>query len=759
MKPVTGYSSMSLLQLLAPEDVPFNMPAPTLFDPSKSSAFVPGVKQEIFDRVPVSPLGTEERRPKRVRTSLPFDSPQTQMLTVETVEDLVHLVDWKYLKLHYDFNTTIRQSKYYIAKGVSRREKAQKVDDTTPEVISRKHCSKTKCLTSHNVQHLKFLLTIDAFTLNTPGFCEISETDLVQLFEIYFYKLNSVFPIVFEAEFWELYKRNRIPNIVMYAVVLNAARDELSTPILARSFTNGRAFKDNHARFLNELEMKIRQLLMFLPELGDTEKLARLITQLLLSLCFKFNKFGNEQSSSDIGNCVSLGFSLLIHQRFFHNRIAKEGATKKSEYLKRLWWILFAFDRMNALFNGKGMYIKRLDFNILRPTDMPHLDKIVELAYSLEDTIIAVFRPTRIVAGKEIVSPLDTLDGDPVFRPSELIEKELKVLEDVAAMRQKFTEYKQYETTSTGHIPGIPVEKYRDRIVYFLERLIHHQIILILRTGQIKYSENFPHLDEFSLGLVEKLLLAFEFLKDGRGHQLINAAPIIPLIILAAFSVPMTARLRIMAKLNEPNEPKEDKQLRKVTRIVYAYLDELRLFADKWWFVDEVVTSMQKFIGRNERKSDAATRKEKTRMDQVTNAEDAEQVLPALLSITSPGFYDGVLEDDTSEEEAEKILECELLTPGVVNTRTLVPPAMEFNPPMYFSADDLALRTFEARTMASAVDVQSRPAISSRDSLSSSEDVVFDVAQLAELVTNETSFVPSVMDFFNEQNYDMTYWA
>lgn len=125
---------------------------------------------------------------------------------------------------------------------------------------------------------------------------------------------------------------------MLYAVVLNAARDELAEPILKRSFINQEEdFSKNHISFLNKLDKKIRQLLIFLPELGDTEKLVRLVTQVLLAHCFKYNKFGSEQSSGDIIDCIGYSYSLVILQDFFHKKIVQTGAAKKSAYLRRLW--------------------------------------------------------------------------------------------------------------------------------------------------------------------------------------------------------------------------------------------------------------------------------------------------------------------------------------------------------------------------------------------------------------------------------------
>lgn len=697
---------------------------------------------------------------------------------IDNVESVIEKIDWRYLKRHYDFNTTIRQARFYFAKTLTRKQYLNsKVDTISEEVLTRKHSAKCKKLGIHNVLHYRFLLSLHAFTLNTPGFYEISETDLLKLYEIYFYKVNSVLPIVFEAEFWELYKRNKIPTIISYAIVLVISRDELAEPILARSFVNnGASFRANQIRFLTELEMKIRQLLIFLPELGDTEKLARLVTQLLLSLNFKFNKFGNEQSSHDLAQCISYAYSLLIHQEFFHVRIAKEGAQKKSVYLKHVWWVIFTLDRFNALMNGKAMFIKRLDFNVARPTDLPSLDKLVGLAYTLEDTLIAVSRPPRVIDGKETIAAQETTSGDPQFRPGAFIKEEMEFNRDHEKLRALFTEYRKYETPLDSHLPGIPVEKYRDRAVFFLSRILCNQIVLVLRIGQVKYSDDAPDMDEFSLVLSESFLLLLELWKDGRDAKLVMEIPLVPLIMLVAFSVPLTARMRIISKLkNVSNTSIDFKRVQKVMDLSKIFLRELKKFGEKWWFVNEVVSAIDSVNNKMTKVSDGSpepkrrrrssanepvVKRERVSVDSlVTDPSDVESVLPPLLSITSPGFYDEVITKDVSDDEdgdSGDEMDGDAAAAEEVSIKTLLPPMMKnFIIPTFTTAEDLASRAQEIRNLSSTGDIMHEPVapehlISSCESITSAEDFNFDIGKLAEVVTDETSFVPGALDFWSE---------
>lgn len=704
----------------------------------------------------------------------------------DEIENMIDRIDWRYLKQHWDFNTTIHQSRFYFSKIPSRTSYSTKGNKPLMVALAKRRTAKSKYLGPHNAMHFKFLLAIHAFTLDTPGFCAMSEVDLLQLYEIYFFKVNSVFPIVFESEFWELYKHNVIPSIIIFAVVLTAAQDELAKPILARSFIDKdpKNFKKNHVRFLTELEMKIRQLLIFLPELGDSEKLVRLTTQLLLSHNFKFNKFGNEQSSHDIADCASYAYSLLIHQDFFHVRICQEGALKKSVFLKHLWWVIVIFDRFNATMNGKAMFIARRDFNIAHPTDLPHLNNLVDLAFDLEDTLVAVFRPPRTMGGKiaEGLPEMETQAEDAKFSPAKFIEKEMKIINDVEAMKEIFTDYRKYETRGT-HLPGISVGRYRDRMVYFLTRFVSMNIVLILRTGQVKFLNASPHLDDFSLMLSDSFLTVFQMLKDGRGHQLLMASPLIPLLMLAVFSIPLTSRLRIISKVKKLRQDIDTKQMIKVNDLSKNFLVELETFANNWWFVHEVVASIKKLNPKMSKELDirqeatmpkkrkrstnpevSVAKREKLSIHSlVDDAPDSVKLLPTLLSITSPGYYDESIkssedEDDDADLSNPKDYESEMH----VHNKMLEPPMFRHSmflltPSDILTAQDLANRAQEVRDLfnSNAFEDNGRSNVSPGQAGSvGSEEVNFDVGQMAELVSTETSFVPSIMDFFNDQSHE-----
>lgn len=688
---------------------------------------------------------------------------------LEFVDQIIEKVDHHFLKHHFDFNTTLQRTKvtfkcYRASDRLPSKDlidgkkiKKEPIDFGDP-VIKKESLFNNVFLTELNIEHFKFLLCLHAFTLNTPGFCIISPSDLKKLFEIYFYKVNSIFPMVFEEEFWELYSRNKIPNVMLYAVVLNAARDELAEPILKRSFVNKNVeFSKNYISFLNKLEMKIRQLLMFLPELADTEKLTRLVTQVLLAHSFKYNKFGSEQSSGDITDCIGYAHSLAIHQDFFHKKIIQSGAVKKSLYLRRLWWVLFIFDRFNGLLNGKAFFIRRLDFNIDRPTDMPSLDKLVGLAYTLEDTSIAIYRTKR--KSDKDAAPIqpDKAPGDPEFNPRLIVENEFKLINDPSHNRRNLV---VDAISENCHLPTISKEVYRNRIIYFLERLVNFWVILILRLSQIKAMNGNFDQDSFLVLLNERIFESFKALRGEHGHKLVITTPVIPLVLLSAFSSPIKAQMFGRRKLSKEADKGRPVESFKITD---SYKKELAHFADKWWFIKEVLRTFEQLQQQVETSKDneplATHRFERKNVDKLsigsllTAVNDAETVLPLQLSIASPGFYEEVFvkeeEDDEVEpempmepkEKAETVGENSLQKMSASSSIEVIP----------VNDDSLAEQPTEDGwgTSSDLNNLVLGSEMANSMKLLLADEVNFDISDMAEMVNLEMSFIPTVMDFFN----------
>lgn len=706
-----------------------------------------------------------------IRPNSVFSSPP--VLSPENVDSIIHKVDWRLLKRVFDFNTSIKETAVYLTKSLSRKETTDTKRVTLTEVLSRKHRNKRRFLSSRNTPHFKYLLSIQAFTLNSPGFFEVTQSDLLKLFEIYFYKINSIFPIVHEKEFWELYKKNKVPNIMVYAIVILSARDDMAIPILQRSLRpNGNLFQENQNKLIYELEAKVRQLLLFLPELEDTEKLTRLTTQLLLSLNFTFNKFGNEQSSHDLFDCISYAFSLLFHHDFFHRRLIKEGAEKKSVYLQHLWWVIFIFDRYNALLNGKAVVIKRSDFNISRPEALPHLDRLVSLAYALEDTLIAAFRPSRIIKGKETVI-METLPGDPVFKSSKLLRDYDKISTRIEELRGILHDSNVGRATKIGCLPEMPVATYRERHVLFLEEIIKTHLGLILRTGHLKCLRNCDEIDEPSLKFSQSFLDLLDMLKNGQGYELVMPIPLIPLILLVGLSVPLTSRMRMASKLKGiPSDSHGYRKMVEIGDLCDKYIKEFEILGQKWWFVHEVMESIEGFNRKANNTFSSQPQKKKGSRDSKSSCRDKLSInslvtsegsgIPAHSSMTSPGFYDEVIDDDEGDEEESDsgcASEDDATYRDALLYHLLVPPAMSMSAE---SAAPTVVIEEPAPTEAVSEQPASQPAsvlLLSSNEVSPfgnqfqfvNDNARWDREFLAEQFDDDTKFFPNILHYFSEQ--------
>lgn len=669
----------------------------------------------------------------------PSQSDTADLLRPSKIRDNIHCVNWQYFKQKFNFNCTLRQALTYISQIYSRKGVEHNQPEFSKVELQRKAQSEFPTLLSQHVFTVQYLLAIHAFTLNTPGFFEISGADLVKLFDIFFYKVNSIFPIINEHEFWELHRHDRVPNVTIYAMVLVVARDELAEPILDRSFIKGE-FNENLKTLITELEMKIRQLLLFLPELGDHDKLLRFVVHLLLTLSLRFNKTGNEQSSLDLSVCVSLAYALLIHQLFFLDLVAKRGnlGEQRARYLRNLFWVLVIFDRFNAMTHSKGMFVKRRDYNVARP-DSPHLNRLVTLVYELEDTMVAAFRPPR--SSLAVVPPMETQEGDPEFQPARLVHEEMQYLKNPASMLEVFTKYRLQSSNNPSHLPRVPAAEYCDRMVFFLERYIRGMIVLILRNGQIKYDT--VHVDEMLLVLSDAFYRLFEMLKDGCGHQLVMSMPLIPSQMLVAFSIPLSMRLQAIKLLKCIGDDTIDyNKLAHASDLSRSILSELEKYAPKWWFVNEVLLLIAGFrhsIGELPR-----TSHERVLIPLLV---DDKETLPPLTSISSPGYYDLVIKKEEIEEEQAK-------SGGEVHTKVLMPPLLrdlllETDVTIPLTTERLALRAKDLRDMIGSSD-NIAP-----ESLSSAEDLNFDLGRFAEMINTELNFMPSMSEVFQDSLLDI----
>lgn len=592
-------------------------------------------KLEESDHIPASSVTTSIHDSVCSEDEDAYDSLYDQPIPIATEEN-IHRINSEFLKKKFRFSTNLRQSTFVIIADfeiskdpLHRRPKVEEIP-LGPDQVSR----------------MNYMFSIHAFTLSTPGLCEIVDEDLVALFKIYFYKFNSVFPVVFEAEFWELYQRGSVPAIIIYAMVLLVARDDLATPIMARSLRGRGLFDQKLRQFIVTTDTKLRQLFLFLPEIGDTDKLTYLVTHLLLCLNFKPFKFGNEQAVQDFLQALSLAMSMMIQLELYHSKISLAGAAAKSAYLKNVWWVLVIFDRLNAVLNGKSFFIKRRDFDIPRPVDLPHLDQLVEAAFNLEDTVVLIYRPPNANPKDNErdrgIPEMETLPSLPPFNPTDFAHREFLLLRDHRFLREMFAvdDMEDFE----GVIPKMSLHQYGKRMSFYLCRVINIFSLFLIRSYGPKPPAIF---DSYLVMLSESLLFIHKLVKGNSGHKFLLENSFIVLVVLKFLFVPLASLFRILNSVRKKEMPLREAKSKfdRLKELLKIYISELKPFEKNWWFVEQPLRQVHNLCIFNEdgERHDATEKRSKVAIDSLVDPSDAELVLPLFSSITSPAHYDEAL--------------------------------------------------------------------------------------------------------------------
>lgn len=467
----------------------------------------------------------------------------------------------------------------------------------------------------------QYLAAIHAFTLSSPEF-QFSQADEHQLVELYFRKFNLVFPIVHAQRFWDDYHEGKAQTILVYAMVLVISRDNLAQPILRRVFDRslGRTlsedeYNDHFVLFMTDLEQKIRQVLMVLPQLGDIDKLTKLVVHLLLSQHFKFDRLGNEHSSHDFTAALNLAGSLAIQMKP-HRPISRE----KETYANNLWWICYVFDRLNAVVNCRFVFIRHDDFNVELPYNNPQLMKLVQLAVTFEKMLFAFFQPF-----------------DNSHRRDDSKETREKLFDIEEFQRIEF-ELCAQERAQAAADPaaklGFEAGDYIENSIDFLRRMMNN--VVIIASQKSRYDDpRYPNHIIDGHALQASLNILF-YLNRIHADNLMN----IPLVCWC-ITVAMSCLLKRHAKeaLRTERTP-----LPPVDYTLQDYLDTLERFSSKWWVLDEIHSLTTDFVRKLKLKENDLPRPEPVRYD----SEVLEMRTPQLADFASPlahgGNYDSYLE-------------------------------------------------------------------------------------------------------------------
>lgn len=422
-----------------------------------------------------------------------------------------------------------------------------------------------------NEKVYKFLVSIDAFTLG------IEKDDLIYLLKVYFFKINSIFPIVYEKAFWEDFHENKTQSLLIYSIILVILRDKLAELTLKKCFNKVLTdlnFQQKLITFMTDLEFKIRQLILILPQLGIDDKFTMLKVSLLLSLHFNFNSFGNETNSHDLTDAVNLAMGLGIHMKNFG-----ELNPSMAEYSKNLFWCCFIFDRFNAINNSRCLFVRADDFNIDLPFDSIKLLKLVQLAKSIEDMVSAVYRPfntTNLTVTRDR------------YRKFNIIEFEN--IEFSLCNKEKADNYNSLEVDSDL----FNVDEYAESTINLLIRILNNAVIVL---GQkAKYDDPtipdaIPELAAFNAAL--NINWYFERVNDS---LLLNIC-ILPWAISVPLALALKRKARDCLRLQEEQPIALD----------FTWEDTIRnleRLSSSWWIVDEICKQARDFVQKLEANHD-----------------------------------------------------------------------------------------------------------------------------------------------------------
>lgn len=635
-------------------------------------------------QTPQSPLGhhdhaphahQDHQAPPAVQTGQePSDlEAPSKRLRVDKV-DKVDSIDAQYLKDRYNFNLCLAGSKYTSVRiPTNDDETGQETYQQKTDALNR--ISQVRSTRSRNglgvikSRHLgEFLTQIEAFTLSDREY-HITKEQERQLLEVYFEKINLLFPILDETKFWASYNEDSQSTLVIYCIILVVSRDIRTRPILENVFNLttddwediNEVYSTRLLEFLDKLELKIRQLLLVLSDLGDNDKLNRLVIHLLLSMNFSNNKFGNEQSNHDLYSSISLAFSLLIHRSLFHQSLVKAGKVVESNYLKRLWWVLFVFDRFNAVLNSKAFFIKRFDFDITYPNDdsLSPNDKmfqgLLDNIKVLEEVIFMIYQPNQNLKK--------------VKQYEDLIHLELNNLNE-----ERFKTH--LETVSKQCAGGSKRPLIFSCQLFMLKKFINNLIIVIINNFTIIFTKTQHQLSDISIKCCSNVINHLALMKRCNiDFDIMLCIPIVPSLLSLFLSIILKYKLKIifLIKFNRLKE-RPDVDANKIN-LLNSMFENYHLILlqnfNNWWFIKQILKTVQVFVNgtRNPNRAfddvddskllqnddkQGKNQKKKSKLDISLIVDQEDTVVPPVVSISSPTFYSTALLQDGLFEGGQK---------------------------------------------------------------------------------------------------------
>lgn len=421
-----------------------------------------------------------------------------------------------------------------------------------------------------------FLCSIDAFTLSSKEY-PITPHQTTELLRIFFYKLNSIFPIVYEEKFWYNYYRNDAQNSILYAIILVTLRDKLAEPILRQVFLTNfgeltqSQYSERLQSFMTDLEYKLRQILLIQPQLGDEDKVSRIVVSLLLCLHYSFDRLGNEICSHDLTDAINLAVALGIHMKSF-----VDINPQLADYTTHLWWCCYIFDRINGIVNSRCLFIRADDFNVDLPYDCIELLKLVQLARTIENMVTAIYRPFNTNA------TVVTKNRYKMFNS-----------EDFQKMEFDFCDKERGGNSSIYDLVVDPKlnngAEYVLNTIHFLTRVINNSVIMVAQKA--KYDDSTVDNSVPEQITIRAALNLFWYFGKMKDESLINI-PVVPWSISVAMAVALKLRTRKYLGIEEISTS---------NLIDFTWedsIESLERFASSWWIIADICKLSREFISK-----------------------------------------------------------------------------------------------------------------------------------------------------------------
>lgn len=298
-----------------------------------------------------------------------------------------------------------------------------------------------------------------------------------------------------------------------------------------------------------------------------------------------------------------------------------------------------------------------------------------------------------------------------------------------------------------------------------MERLVNFWVILILRLSLIKSNGGNFNLDRFLSLLNKSIFESFKALCGEHGLKLVISTPVIPLILLSAFTSPIKAQM--FGQKGIGSKYRNTEKAVRALKITNFYMRELSRFASRWWFIREVFHIFQQpekqvQISKTHEPHATHTMKcnyaDKLSIGALLSAvNDAETALALQLTFASIGSHENIIVEDDDEDEIKNEETADL--PLGENKHMADPIGLDsaldevvdninaVNIEERELADELRLIDDQAPFLEFNLETSSQSDNSMR--LLLVEKVDFDISDMAEMVTLELNFIPTVMDLIN----------